>query len=154
AYDPDTGCKHLNPVYEKPDWSKGFDVIVHDECCSDVKDLTVVNRILQLHRDGLPAVVLHCGMHSYRTEGWPQTTTPWFAFTGLATTGHGPQEPIEVSFVDKESPITKGLEDWRTIREELYNNFTGKLLPTARPLARGKQIVKNKNGKESTAESV
>src|SRR5688500_11146894 len=30
AYDPDKGTKHLNPVYEKEDWYKGFDVIVHD----------------------------------------------------------------------------------------------------------------------------
>src|SRR5438067_1140337 len=27
AYDPDTTTKHLNPVYEKEDWAKGFDVI-------------------------------------------------------------------------------------------------------------------------------
>src|SRR5262245_21991941 len=40
AYDPDTGTKHVNPVYTKPNWADGFDVIVHDECCSDVKDLT------------------------------------------------------------------------------------------------------------------
>src|SRR5947209_3622706 len=63
AYDPDTTTKHLNPVYEKPDWAKGFDVIVHDECSSDVKDLAVIDRILEPHRRGLPAVVLHCGMH-------------------------------------------------------------------------------------------
>src|SRR5262245_39071807 len=34
SYDPDTGTRHLNPWYEKEDWAKGFDVIVHDECCS------------------------------------------------------------------------------------------------------------------------
>ena len=36
AYDPDKGTKHLNPVYEKPDWSTGYDVIIHDECSADV----------------------------------------------------------------------------------------------------------------------
>ena len=41
--------------------------------------------------------------------------------------------------MDKESPITKGLEDWTTVNEELYNNIAGKLLDTAQPLARGKQ---------------
>src|SRR4051794_41574215 len=45
AYDPDTTTKHLNPVYEKEDWAKGFDVVVHDECSSDVKDPKVVERI-------------------------------------------------------------------------------------------------------------
>jgi type 1 glutamine amidotransferase len=138
AYDPDTTCKHPNPVYEKADWAKDFDVVIHDECSADVKDLDVINRILEPHRQGLPAVVLHCGMHSYRSEGWPKAT-PWFEFTGLATTGHGLQLPIAITFTDKDSPITKGLKDWTTIKEELYNNITGKLLDTAQPLARGKQ---------------
>jgi type 1 glutamine amidotransferase len=153
SYDKDTGTKHLNPVYEKPDWYKGFDVIVHDECCSDVKDLDVIDRILDPHREGLPAVVLHCGMHCYRSEGFPDKVTPWFEFTGLQTTGHGPQEPIAITFTDKESPITKGFEDWTTVKEELYNNSAGKLLDSAKPLAKGKQIYKDK-GKDVTAESV
>jgi type 1 glutamine amidotransferase len=154
AYDPDKGTKHLNPAYEKPDWAKGFDVVVHDECCSDVKDLTLINRILDPHRDGLPAVVLHCGMHCYRSEGWPQAVTPWFEFTGLATTGHGPQLPIAIRFDDKDSPITKGLQDWSTGKEELYNNFTGRLLNTAHRLASGKQTVQSKDGKESTVDCI
>jgi type 1 glutamine amidotransferase len=138
SYDPDKGTKHLNPIYEKPDWAKDFDVVVHDECCADVTDEAVVNRILEPHRNGLPAVILHCGMHSYRTKGYPKAT-PWFEFTGLPSTGHGPQAPIAVSFIDKDSPITKGMADWTTINEELYNNSAGKLLDTAVPLARGKQ---------------
>src|SRR3954447_1668723 len=139
AYDPDTGTKHLNPVYEKDDWYKGFDVVVHDECSADVKDMDVINRILKPHKDGLPGVVLHCGMHCYRSEGWPKVVTPWFEFTGLQTTGHGKQLPIEVTYTDKESEITKGLENWTTINEELYNNIAGKVLDTAKPLAKGKQ---------------
>src|SRR5437868_11793085 len=50
AYDADTTKKHLNPVYGNPDWAKGFDVIVHDECSGDVKDLAMINRILEPHR--------------------------------------------------------------------------------------------------------
>src|SRR3954467_15339307 len=68
AYDPDTSTKHKNPVYDSADWAKGFDVVVHDECSSDVKDPETVDRILKPHREGLPAVVLHCGMHCYRTD--------------------------------------------------------------------------------------
>src|SRR5947207_14032288 len=52
THDPDKGTEHLNPVYAKADWADGFDVIVHDECTSGVKDLTVINRILQPHRRG------------------------------------------------------------------------------------------------------
>jgi type 1 glutamine amidotransferase len=153
SYDPDTGTKHLNPVYEKEDWFKGYDVIVHDECCSDVKDVKLVERILKPHKDGLPGVILHCGVHSYRTEGYPKET-PWFAFTGLASTGHGPQAPIEIRYIDKESDITKKLEGWKTGNEELYNNSAGKLLDTAQPLAKGKQTFKNKDGGERAEEAV
>lgn len=153
GYDPDTGTKHLNPWYEKEDWAKGFDVVVHDECCSDVKDIQTVERILQPHREGLPAVVLHCGIHSYRSEGYP-TRTPWFEFTGLASTGHGPQVPIEIKFLGNDNPITQGLKGWTTQNEELYNNAAGKLLETAQPLATGKQVYKNKDGGEVTADAI
>ncbi len=153
AYDPDKGTKHKNPVYDNAEWYKGFDVIVHDECSADVKDPAVVEGILKPHKQGVPGVVLHCGMHCYRTEGFPKTTA-WFDFTGLATTGHGPQQPIQVNFVDKESPITKGMQDWKTVNEELYNNVAGKPLETAQTLIRGKQTVKGKDGKETTTETV
>jgi type 1 glutamine amidotransferase len=138
AYDPDKGTKHLNPVYENPDWAKGFDVVVHDECTADVKDLEVIERILKPHRDGLPAVALHCAMHSYRSEGFPDKKTPWFEFTGVATTGHGPHEPLSFEFTDADHPVTRGLQGWTTGKEELYNNVRP-LLPTAHPLATGKQ---------------
>lgn len=142
AFDPANSRLHANPVYDDPDWAKGFDVVIHDESVGGVTDLKLVDRILKPHREGLPAVVLHSGMHAYRTEGWPKAVTPWFEFTGLQTTGHGPQFPIAVHFVDPDSPITKGLSDWTTIKEELYNNAAGKLLDTAHALARGKQTVK------------
>jgi type 1 glutamine amidotransferase len=153
SFDPDKGTRHLNPVYENADWAKGYDVVIHDECSADVKDPKTIDGILKPHREGLPAVVLHCGMHSYRGEGYPKTTA-WFEFTGLASTGHGPQQPIALSFVDRVSPITKGMDDWTTIREELYNNSAGELLDTAHALARGKQTVRRRGGKENTEDFV
>src|SRR5580704_5820939 len=148
AYDPDTTTRHLNPVYEKPEWAAGYDVIIHDECCSDVKDLPIIERILAPHRHGLPAVILHCGEHCYRSKEFPKVT-PWFEFTGLQSTGHGPQLPIEVSFVAPENPITHGMANWKTIKEELYNNSAGHLLDTASPLARGQQTVRRRGGRDA-----
>src|SRR5215510_5529769 len=55
AYDAEKTTRHKNPVYDNPDWAKGFDVVVHDECSADVRDLNVINSILKPHRDGLPA---------------------------------------------------------------------------------------------------
>jgi type 1 glutamine amidotransferase len=138
AYDPDKGTNHLNPVYENPDWAKGFDVVVHDECSADVKDLQVIERILKPHREGLPAVLLHCAMHSYRSEGWPEQDTPWFQFTGLPTTGHGPHEPLTIQFTDPDHPITRGMQGWTTGPEELYNNVR-KPLEGTQVLGRGQQ---------------
>jgi type 1 glutamine amidotransferase len=154
AYDPDTSTSHLNPLYNNPDWAKGFDVVVHDECAADVKDLAIIDRILKPHREGLPGVVLHCGMHCYRSEGWPNVITPWFEFTGLQTTGHGAQLPIQVTYTDKEHPIVKPLSDWTTVNEELYNNIAGKVLETAKPLARGKQVTKKADGTEKVDDTI
>jgi type 1 glutamine amidotransferase len=155
AYEPSTAKDLLNPVYRNPDWYKGFDVIVHDECTSQIKDLGIINdTILKPHKDGIPAVVLHCAMHAYRSEGWPKEVTPWFEFTGLRTTGHREQAPIAISFIDADSAITKGLENWTTGNEELYNNEFG-LLPSTHPLARGKQMtVTKKTGKENSYDDV
>ncbi|HWE97664.1 MAG TPA: ThuA domain-containing protein [Tepidisphaeraceae bacterium] len=136
AYDKDNSTKHLNAVYDNADWSKGFDVIVHDECSSDVKDSETVARILAPHKKGLPAVNLHCAMHCYRSEPFPNTT-PWMEFTGLNTKRHGAQLPIAITFTDKQSPITKGMENWTTIHEEQYHQES--ILPTAKPLATGEQ---------------
>jgi type 1 glutamine amidotransferase len=136
AYDEDKTTKHLNPVYDNADWAKGFDVIVHDECSSEVKEPETIERILAPHKKGLPAVNLHCAMHCYRSEPYPKTT-PWMEFTGLNTNHHGAQLPIAITFTDKDSPITKGMENWTTINEEQYHQET--LVPTSKALATGKQ---------------
>ncbi|HEX3133234.1 MAG TPA: hypothetical protein VHX44_06575, partial [Planctomycetota bacterium] len=67
-------------------------------------------------------------MHSYRFGDFGKPVTKnadnakWYEYMGMQSTGHGPQEPIAITFVDKESPIVKGMADWTTIKEELYNN--------------------------------
>ncbi|WP_437185090.1 ThuA domain-containing protein [Planctomicrobium sp. SH668] len=153
SYDPDQGTSHLNPVYEKADWAEGYDVIIHDECTADVTDKDLVNRILDPHRNGLPAVLLHCAMHSYRTEGFPGVT-PWFEFSGLQTTGHGPQVPIKIQFAAENDPIINGSDSWTTENEELYNNSAGKLLDTATKLASGVQMIKDQKGEYQPVETV
>jgi hypothetical protein len=125
-------------------------VVIHDECAADIKDPATVQAVLKPHRDGIPGVNLHCAMHSYRVgnPGTPQTAgTPealWFEYLGLQSSRHDQQVPIDVTFVDPQSPITKGFKDWTTIKEELYNNI--QLFPGCQPLAKGKQIVPQKDG--------
>ena len=137
---PANGTSLTHDIYNTADWAKNYDLVIHDECSASIVDLTYIGNILKPHADGLPAVILHCGEHNYRTQGYNTgVVTPWFEFTGLQSTGHGAQLPIALNFFDRDNEITKGIENWTTINEELYNNFGGGVLPTARALVRGKQ---------------
>ncbi|MES2440417.1 MAG: ThuA domain-containing protein [Verrucomicrobiota bacterium] len=138
----DAGTKPWFPMYENKDWAKGYDVIIHDECSADIKDMAYVGNILNAHKNGLPAVNLHCAMHSYRTG-----SDIWFEFLGIQSSGHGWQKPIAIDFSAASHPITKGMENWTTINEELYNNV--KVFDTAKPLALGNQL--QNGGKTNTS---
>lgn len=153
AYNPDKTTKATFEIYKAKDWSKDFDIIVHDECSADVTDPAYVNAILDAHKAGKPAVNLHCAMHSYRWGNFREAVKPgadnagWYEMLGIQSTGHGPQQPISITFTDKTHPITQGLEDWTTINEELYNNIQ---ILTGKPLATGVQIVPPKAKKGET----
>ncbi len=136
-----TDDKSVNPplpLYVKPNWAEGYDVIIHDECAAGNRDRQVLQRVLAAHQK-IPAVHLHCAMHSFRTG-----TDDWFKHLGIQSTSHGPQVPIDVKFVDTKHPITSGLKDWTTGREELYNNVK---VFDAHPLATGTQLIQ-RNGEE------
>ena len=154
----DKSTKPPLAILGNPDYAKGYDLVVHDECAADVKDPAIVEGVLKPHRDGIPGVNLHCAMHCYRVgdPGKPQTAgTPeslWFDYLGLQSSGHGPQEPIAIGFTDKEHAIAKGLADWTTIPEEHYNNV--QVFPSAHAIAHGKQTVKNKKKGADGVETV
>jgi len=156
VFNPDKSTKATFEIYGNPDWASGYDVVIHDECSADVTDPAYVERILAAHRRGTPAVNLHCAMHSYR---WGDFRHPvatgadnggWFEMLGLQSTGHGPQQPIEIVFADRAHPVVQSLTDWKTINEELYNNI--QVLPTAKVLATGRQLVPPKPKKDEPAD--
>jgi len=123
------------PAYEDPDWARGYDVIIHDDCFGMVADTNWVAKILAPHRAGIPGVNLHCAAHSYRMapdHEWPR-------YLGIRSMQHGAASPIEIRTVDTAHPIIAGLSwrEWRTGNEELYNNIT--VYDTATPLQRGRQ---------------
>ncbi len=140
------------------DYAKGYDAVIHDECAADVSDPAVIAGVLAPHRQGIPGVNLHCAMHSYRV-GNPGTKatngterSAWFDYLGLQSSGHGPQEPIALNMLGATHAITKGMTNWTTIREELYNNI--QIFPTATPLIKGKQTIKQKDGSTKDVEAV
>ena len=162
AYNPDKGVTPLFDVYKGADWFKKFDVIIHDECAAGVKDVPYVENILAAHKAGVAGVNLHCAMHCYRVSkdfGKPMTPGSegalWFDYIGLQSSGHGPQEPIALDFLDSQSPITKGMANWTTVKEELYNNVQDpKNFPHHHSLVKGKQTVKNKDGTTKDVETI
>jgi hypothetical protein len=64
----DTSTKARFEMYNSPEWAQGYDVIIHDDCTSDVTEIPYVENILAPHRQGLPAVNLHCAMHEAQTR--------------------------------------------------------------------------------------
>jgi len=138
------------PIYGHPDYAKGYDVVIHDECAADITNPAIIQGVLKPHQDGIPGVNLHCAMHCYRFGDYRKPVpvdapnAHWYEYLGLQSSGHGPQEPIAISFTDKTHPITTGLADWTTIREEHYNNI--QVFDTAHALAHGIQVIKNKAG--------
>lgn len=154
----DSSTKPPLAILGNPDYAKGYDLVIHDECGADISDPDKVLGVLAPHKNGLPGVNLHCAMHSYRIGNPNDPVEPgtphgyWFEYLGLQSSAHGPQVPIAITFVDKETPITTGMENWTTIHEELYNNIH--IFYSAHPLAKGKQTFKQKSGGEKSTETV
>jgi hypothetical protein len=154
----DSSTKPPLAILGNPDYAKSYDLVIHDECAADISDPDKVEGVLKPHRDGIPAVNLHCAMHCYRignpndpvTLGTPHGY--WFEYLGLQSSGHGPQEPIAIHFTDSKGPIAKGLSDWTTIKEEHYNNIH--VFEGAHEIARGTQVVKNRDGSARTNDYV
>src|SRR3954466_8746506 len=155
----DSSTKPPLAILGNPDYAKGYDLVIHDECGSDISDPKTVEGVLNPHRNGIPGVNLHCAMHWYRIGNPNDPVTElgqphgyWFEYLGLQSSGHGPQEPISITFTNKQNPIVRGMADWTTIPEEHYNNI--KVFPSATPLAIGRQIVKSRDGASRTNDFV
>jgi putative membrane-bound dehydrogenase-like protein len=121
------------PLYNDANWADGFDVVVHNECFADVKDPAWVARVLEPHRNGIPAVLIHCAMHCYRTGN-----DDWFEFCGVQSPGHGPHYAYTVDNKNATHPIMKGFgADWSVAKGELYHTI--KLFPSTTVLATAKR---------------
>lgn len=125
-----TSTDHRVSLYEVPGWADGYDVVVHNECFSDIDDKAFIGRAIQPHRDGVGAVVVHCAMHTFRAL----KDDDWRKFLGVTSRRHGPQQPLEVKNLKPDNPIMKGFPAvWTTGNEELY--AIEKVWPGATPLA-------------------
>jgi type 1 glutamine amidotransferase len=126
-------------LYDNPDWAKGYDVVVHNECFADTTNQTYIRKITSAHKAGVPAVVIHCAVHTYRAVD----IDDWREFLGVTSHRHDHQARQAVKVVDASHPILKNFPaDWTTPMDELYNIDT--LWPNAKALATS---VSAENGK-------
>ncbi len=149
-----------------PDFGLGYDAIVYNFCFASARDLEACNNLMnQTRKNGVPAMLIHCSMHSFwgtykpgRKSGikldgkvhsdpklfkeWGHSHSDeafpvWGDFTGVASTGHGPKKPVVVVSL-KDHPATARLGDGYTTKNtELYNNYY--VLDKVIPLVKGTQ---------------
>ncbi|WP_157211032.1 ThuA domain-containing protein [Verrucomicrobium spinosum] len=110
---------HKVSIYEKDDWAKGYDLILHNECFGAVDDVAFVERIAKPHFDGVPAVMLHCSTHSYRAA----KTDEWRKALGQTSMSHEKNRDLLVKTVNAEHPVMQGFpKEWLNKADELYKN--------------------------------
>jgi type 1 glutamine amidotransferase len=124
-----TSTDHRISIYETPGWSKGYDVVFHNECFANVTDPDFVRSIVREHEEGgVPAVMMHCAMHCYRAG-----IDDWFRLCGITSPAHGKHYPFAVQVLG-DHPIVRGLPPtWELPKEELY--YCDRVWPAAEPLA-------------------
>jgi type 1 glutamine amidotransferase len=140
--DPRTGTKGEIDLYKDADWAKHFDVVVHNECFADTDSPEYIRKITDAHKAGVPAVVIHCAMHTYRAT----KIDDWREFLGVSSFMHEHQSeyPVTPAEKAKDHPIMKGFPaTWKTPKDELY--VIAKQWPNMTPLATSKS---ERDGKE------
>lgn len=110
---------HKVSIYTNSDWAKGYDVVLHNECFGAVEDVAFVEGIAKPHFDGVPAVMLHCSAHSYRTA----KTDEWRKCVGQTSMSHEKNRDLNVKNLKPEHPVMKGFPmEWLDKKDELYKN--------------------------------
>jgi type 1 glutamine amidotransferase len=109
--------EHKHSSYAKDDWAKGYDVIIHNECFGMVADKAFVERVAAPHKAGVPAVILHASVHSYRNA----PTDAWREIIGIKSMSHEGRRDLTIQVLDAQHPVMRGFPDgWVTKMDELY----------------------------------
>ena len=127
------GTRHVHSIFKEKGWSRGYDVVIHNECSADVGD-EVGSAVAKEHfESGVGAVMIHCAFHTFRAmEG-----DEWRAALGATSKEHTHQKPITVTFDEPDHPILAGTKEFVTGDEELY--VIDKVFDHSLPIATGIQ---------------
>lgn len=114
------------PLYNNPDWARGFDIVVHNECWAngDLPAAFVEN----ITRPAVPRMFIHCSLHSYRV----MANDAWRELIGMTSRRHTRSHNILLKWAE-DDPITAGLPPFVTPIDELY--VIDKVWPVTKALA-------------------
>lgn len=131
-HEGDGGKNHKISKYSDPDWAMGYDVIFHNECFGGVTDDDFIQGITAAHHQGVPAIFVHCSLHSYRNAA--VAADSWRELIGVTSKRHEGKRAVTVRTMNDQHPIMKGFPDnWETPNGELYK--IEKVWPNCLPLA-------------------
>lgn len=134
------GTKAVIEFYDDPNWAKGYDVVIHNECFANTDNAAYIRGITAQHKAGANAVVIHCAMHTYRKA----EIDDWRAFLGVTSRRHEHKSEYVVRVDNKQHPITADMPaEWKTPKDELY--VIEKVWPNTTVLA---SSVSEKTGKK------
>ena len=104
--------------WKNSDYSAGYDVLIYNICMADNTDRALItNMRRQTETLGVPALFIHCTMHSFRE------TDLWWPLYGLKTKAHEQLRPLPQKQV-QQHPILNGVPtDWTAGNDELYINL-------------------------------
>ena len=136
-----------------PEYGRNYDALVYNFCFPESRDLESADNLMRQTREfGVPALLLHCAMHSWwdtykrgeagalgpnykgHAKADPQLVTQWRAahpqrrfpawgdFTGLASTRHGRLAPIRLERLSDHPATRRFPDNLTTGATELYNN--------------------------------
>ncbi|MCA9065754.1 MAG: ThuA domain-containing protein [Planctomycetaceae bacterium] len=123
---------HRVSTYTEPGWARKYDIIVHNECFGAITDDEFVRSIAEAHFEGVPAVIIHCSLHSYRMA--PVGADSWREMIGVTSRSHEKHRAVLVKSVNDDHPIMRGFpSEWQTPNGELYK--IERVWPNCIPLA-------------------
>jgi uncharacterized protein len=127
--------------HQNTDWTEAFDVVLYNMSFSHVVDADWIGRVAGAHRtSGVPAVILHGAVHSYRRS----ESRAWGELMGAFSMRHDRQRPLTVESVAPDHPILRGFPaKWDTINEELYE--IERVWPGMTPLAQAFSVESKKH---------
>jgi uncharacterized protein len=127
-----TSTETLIERHKDTAWTKDVDVVVYNMSFSHVTDVPWIDRLAGAHREsGVPAVILHGAVHSYRRS----TSRAWGELMGAFSMRHDKQRPFTVKTLAAGHPIMRGMPaSWETpTPDELYE--IEQTWPSMTPLA-------------------